>query len=212
MVTISFAITVCHEYIELEKLLTILVSNRKSGDEIVILKDSGNVSEQVDKVIEQYKSQLLEDQFSVYSNPLNKNFAAHKNYLFDRCSRNYIAQFDADEYPVKTLLDNIHMIIEANPDVELFRVPRINIVNNIQPCHLKQWGWNLNDRGFVNFPDYQDRIIKNNKTIRWVNPVHERLFGYSTFVELPAREDFCLMHIKELKKQQQQNSFYETIQ
>jgi predicted RecA/RadA family phage recombinase len=46
-------------------------------------------------------------------------------------------------------------------------------------------GWNMNEEGYINFPDYQARIIKNNKKIFWKNKVHEVLYGNKNFTEVP---------------------------
>jgi glycosyltransferase involved in cell wall biosynthesis len=63
----------------------------------------------------------------------------------------------------------------------------------------------------VNFPDSQMRIYRNKPEIKWVNAVHEVLSGYGSYTHFPLQEQFCLLHIKDIKKQEQQNSFYATI-
>ena len=40
---------------------------------------------------------------------------------------------------------------------------------------IKCAGWNVNDKGWVNWPDYQWRIWKNKPKIKWKNKVHEVL-------------------------------------
>ena len=45
--------------------------------------------------------------------------------------------------PSSTLILNIKAIIEANPEVELFAVPRINDFKGVTPEHAKHWGWRL---------------------------------------------------------------------
>jgi hypothetical protein len=39
---ISYAIPVCNEFIEIQRLLTFLISNKRPEDEIVVLYDSVN--------------------------------------------------------------------------------------------------------------------------------------------------------------------------
>jgi hypothetical protein len=79
------------------------------------------------------------------------------------------------------------------------------------PEHIKKWNWQLNDRGWVNWPDYQWRIWKNIPEIKWVNKVHERLEGFKTYAPLPADEQFALQHPKSINKQIRQNAYYDTL-
>ena len=69
----------------------------------------------------------------------------------------------------------------------------------------------MNDKGWVNFPDYQWRIWKNNKKINWINKVHERLDGFNEYTTLPPSEEYCLFHPKDIKRQEKQNQFYSTL-
>jgi len=61
----------------------------------------------------------------------------------------------------------------------------------------------------INFPDYQARLFKNNKKIRWIKPVHEILENYTSYASLPP--NYNLIHIKSLKRQIQQNQLYSTL-
>ena len=60
-------------------------------------------------------------------------------------------------------------------------------------------------------PDYQWRIYRNDKSIRWKNKVHEVLDGYKQFAPLPDQDEFCLLHPKTIERQEKQNQFYNTI-
>ena len=61
------------------------------------------------------------------------------------------------------------------------------------------------------FPDYQWRIYKNVSYISWVNKVHEHLVGFKTYAPLPAEPEFCLLHHKNIEKQEKQNKFYNSL-
>lgn len=63
----------------------------------------------------------------------------------------------------------------------------------------------------INFPDYQFRLYNNSKLIRWENPVHEVLGGFDSYAPLPALEQFCLIHPKDVKRQRMQNSYYSSL-
>jgi hypothetical protein len=101
-------------------------------------------------------------------------------------------------------------LIEQNP-VDVIFVPRVNIVQDITQEHIDKWRWNVNDKGWVNWPDYQLRIYKKTDDIEWGNKVHETLTGYDTFSNFPAEEVWSLYHYKQIDKQEKQNEFYETI-
>lgn len=202
----SFAITAWNEDKELDKLLTLLVKEGDCQNEIIVLLDKGNTSNSVKKVCERHKQHIL-----LGYHPLNKNFAAHKNYLNSMCRGQYIFNIDADEIPEVSLVNNLHLLVNMNDDVDLIRVPRINVVNGITPMDMKKWGWTHSSKGWINFPDYQDRIYKNNGTIKWSNQVHEKLSGYKTVSKLPPEAKWSLIHTKTIKKQREQNKFYSEI-
>ena len=209
---ISYAIPVCNEYKEIEYLLNYLVRHIRTEDEIVIQCDQGNTTPEVYKVLSKYKAPVgYIDPIKVIEFPLNNNFAAFKNNLKDNCSGNYIFQIDADEYPEEYLMNTIEWIITNNPKTDIFWVPRINTVTGLTQEHIDKWGWNVCPKGRVNFPDYQCRIFKNIKRIKWKNKVHEVLTGYKTESQLPANDEFCIHHPKTIKRQEKQNALYETL-
>tara|TARA_R100000951_G_scaffold83238_2_gene70971 strand:+ start:52 stop:669 length:618 start_codon:yes stop_codon:yes gene_type:complete len=203
---ISYAIPVCNEWIELEYLLNYLFEHKREQDEIIVQCDEGNTTPSVYQVLEEYKEKLQIIEF-----PLNKDFASFKNNLKDNCSGDYIFQIDADEYPEEYLMDTIEWIIKENPKTDIFWVPRINKVEGLTEEHIKQWGWKVDPDGRVNFPDYQCRILKNVKRIKWKNKVHEILTGHQTESHLPANDEFCIHHLKDIKRQEKQNELYSTL-
>ncbi|MBC8147435.1 MAG: glycosyltransferase [Bacteroidetes bacterium] len=209
---ISWGITAYNEHVEMDRLLSIIEKFKKPQDEIVILIDDTNpVPTELMIVIDEYAKEP-NNNLSVHYHKLNKHFGNHKNYLNKLCKNSYIFSIDVDEYPHGFLIENIHELLEANSDVDLFRVPRINKVEGITEEHIKKWGWRINDRGWINWPnDYQSRIYKNKPEIKWINPVHEVIVGHKTVVNLPGEEDYCLYHHKKIEKQEQQNKFYETL-
>ena len=201
MTTISYAITACNEHVELDKLLKQLTERIRPEDEIVVQMDI-TATEEVKEVVNRYK--LMN-----YFHPLNKDFATFKNNLKGLCTKDYIFQIDADEYLSEELLTYLPAILEDNSSVEMFSVPRINTVEGLTEQHIKQWGWNLNDKGWINYPDYQNRILKNTSEIYWVNKVHEKLTGAKVISSLPPGLD--LVHPKTIERQEKQNSYYNTI-
>jgi glycosyltransferase involved in cell wall biosynthesis len=199
MPSISYAITACNEHRELSILLELLTNNIRQQDEIVIQLDS-NATEEVRQIAKDY-----------VEFPLNKDFASFKNNLSKHCTKDYIFQIDADEYPHTHLITNLGDILEYNQTIDVLLVPRINTVEGLTEQHIQKWGWRVDHKGWVNFPDYQWRIWKNNGKINWINKVHERLDGFQEYSVLPQSEEYCLFHPKEIQRQERQNALYETL-
>jgi hypothetical protein len=99
-----------------------------------------------------------------------------KNALTDACLGDYIFQIDADEMPSPYLMQYLPILLENN-NVEVLRVPRINTVKGLTQEHIQKWGWIVDNKGRVNWPDLQWRIYKRTPEIRWKNKVHEVLEG-----------------------------------
>ncbi len=207
---ISYAITVCNEHKEVEKLLTFLFEHKRNQDQVVVQMDKDNVTKEVIDICERFESKQASE-YNLVQYSLDKNFAAYKNNLNKSCAGNWIFQIDADEIPNEYLIEALPFILEANEDTEAFWVPRVNTVAGITEEHIAKWGWRVDDQGWVNFPDWQMRIYQNNEDIYWVKPVHEQLRGYTKFANLPAEEKYALYHPKNIGRQEQQNKFYETI-
>ena len=205
---ISYAITVCNEFVEIQNLISFLLKNKRSEDEIIILYDSNNG----DKNIEEYlRAKSVNAEFIWHSREFNHHFANWKNRLTELCSGDYIFQIDADEIPNKLLINNLPNILEANPDNEVYLVPRVNTVEGLTLDHQLKWGWNVDEKGWVNWPDYQWRIWKNKPEIKWKNKVHEILEGFKTYSSLPAQEELSLYHHKDIERQERQNAYYDTL-
>lgn len=202
MPSISYAITAHNEHEELERLLFILDQNIQDIDEVVIQLDT-TATEEVKEVCYKYPA------FTLIEFPLNRDFASFKNNLKSKCTRDYIFQIDADEYPSYILIGNLPQVLELNPDVELFRVPRVNTVEGLTQEHIDQWRWYVNQDGWVNYPDFQMRILKNLPEIKWVNKVHEIIVGAKLIADLP--NGFELLHPKTIERQEKQNELYDTM-
>ena len=205
---ISYAITVCSEFVEIQNLVSFLLENKRTEDEIVILYDSKNG----DEAIEEYlRAKSVNSEFAWHKDEFDNHFANWKNKLKDLCNGDYIFQIDADEIPHKLLIENLPLIIKDNPDNEVYLVPRVNTVEGLTQEHIDKWRWNVNDKGWVNWPDLQWRIWKNLPEIKWVNKVHERLDGFKTYSALPPQEELSIYHPKDIERQEKQNAYYDTL-
>ena len=203
MPSISYAITACNEHVELERLLDHLNDWIREEDEIIIQLDT-TATEEVKQVAFKYPDLVTATAFS-----LAGDFAQFKNNLKNYCTKDYIFQIDADENLSQNLILNLPEILELNPEVELYAVPRINTVEGLTSEHINKWGWYVNESGWINYPDYQTRILKNIPEIKWINKVHERLVGAKNIVPLP--EGYDLIHPKTIERQERQNEYYNTL-
>ena len=204
---ISYAITVCNEIVEIQKLINFLVNNIRDEDEIVVLFDFTNGTKEVKKYL---RVASASGKFTWFSYEFDSHFANMKNRLTEECSGDYIFQIDADEIPNKTLISHLPEVLELN-DVEVLRVSRVNTVEGLTKEHIDKWGWIVSDGGKVNWPDPQWRIYKNDPKIRWKNKVHEVLDGYTTKADLPYLEEWALYHPKTIDRQVKQNELYSKL-
>ena len=204
---ISYSILTHNETDSLSELIQFLVQHKDEEDEIVILDDYSD---------NEKTKEILDTMCSIHNitfeqRNLLKDYSGQKNYLTRMCKNDYIVNIDADELPNKWLIQNIKEILESNPSIDLYWVPRVNTVEGLTIQHVREWGWQVNDKDWVNFPDYQGRIWRNRPNIMWKNPVHQVLTGYKEHTYLPAEEEFCFYHHKEIDRQEKQNEFYSTI-
>ena len=206
---ISYAITVCNEFEEIKRLVEFLLRIKRPKDEIVILYDHKNGSEEIAEWL--IKHNKLPN-FQMWRGFFEGHFGEWKNELSDYCNGDYIFQIDADEMPHTNLINYLPTILEANPKNEVFLISRVNTVEGLTEDHIKKWGWNVNSKGWVNFPDTQTRIWKKEDRIKWYGKVHERLVNYKTYTNLPEDETFSLIHHKDIKKQEKQNNYYDELQ
>ena len=205
---ITYAITVCNEFIEIQRLVNFLLRHKRIQDNIVILFDEANGDPEVESFL---RTHSINGEFSWHKGKFDRHFANWKNKLASLCNGDYIFQIDADEIPNEHLIANLPYVLEHNSAVELYTVPRVNTVEGLTPEHIAKWGWGVNEDGWVNWPDFQTRIYKNLPEIKWVNKVHERLNGYTQFAYLPMEEEWALYHPKTIQKQEKQNNLYEKI-
>ena len=204
---ISYAVTVCSEFEEIQRLLTFLIENKRSQDEIVVLYDSTNGTPEVEEIL---RAKSIGKKLNWFSYEFDGHFANMKNYLTTMCNGDYIFQIDADEVPNKTLINHLPEVLELN-NVEVLRVSRVNTVEGLTKEHIDKWGWIVSDNGKVKWPDPQWRIYKNDPKIRWKNKVHEVLDGYTTKADLPYLEEWALYHPKTIDRQVKQNELYKTL-
>lgn len=224
---ISYLVTCHNEDTSLDKCITTIVTHKNDEDEILVLDDfSDNLKtkEILDRWSRANSIQIiLPDNQVIVKYPnirvlrhaLDRNYGAHKNFGNEQCTGDWIFQIDGDEIPSPNLIINLKTILESNPAVDLFYVPRINDFIGVKPEDAAQWGWRLSPcdacdgRPVVNWPDYQGRIYRRDPNrIRWDRRLHEKIEGHNEFAQIPAETDLALYHDKTIETQLKTNKRY----
>ena len=201
---ISYSMLVHNEDKTLEKLLKFLVKWKHEDDEIVILDDYSD-NEKTKQILDFYVSahDIVYEQRNLLG-----DFASQKNYLKGMGSGDYSFNLDADEMISRWMIQNVHDIINGNDEIDLIYLPRINTVDGITQEHCRMYGYQVNEKGWINYPDWQGRIFRNRPNIRWEKPVHEQIVGFQTYAHLPMEQKYSIVHPKTIERQVEQNRFY----
>ena len=218
---VSYLITCCNETYTLQRLLeTIGTLIKNSDDEVVVLidKDCKN-NEKTISLLQEFAAKMSceiveKKTCKIIEHSLNNDYGSHKNFGVEKCSGDWIMAIDGDELLPNALLDeNLHALIESNPNIEAYAIPRINDFRGVTQEHANQWGWKLTNsptlnRPIVNFPDYQWRLFKNIPTIRFKKRLHEKIEGYLLYSILPEEENYAIYHDKTIETQIATNRRY----
>jgi glycosyltransferase involved in cell wall biosynthesis len=205
---LSYAITACNEHEEIIRLVTQLLNYKGENSEIVVLLDT---PKSPTEMVEYLELQANSDHITLIESEFNNDFAQWKNFLNSNCNGEWIFQLDADEFLDPNLIVNLEDILDNNIDKDMIVVPRINTVEGLTENHIQKWGWRVNEKGWVNFPDVQTRIYKNSETIGWNGKVHERIVGFENYTSFPGDEVYCIRHPKTIERQEKQNNYYDTL-
>ena len=79
---ISYAVTVCNEVVEIQRLISFLLENKRSEDEIVVLFDSKNGSKSIEDFL---RAKSVNGEFSWHKGEFDGHFANWKNKLTELC-------------------------------------------------------------------------------------------------------------------------------
>jgi glycosyltransferase involved in cell wall biosynthesis len=147
---------------------------------------------------------------NVFTNKFNNDFSEQRNFAISKCTNPWVFMLDADERLEQNLLDIIGDLVEFNKLIDLFIFPRINTIVDLDnhPELITMYGWNIDNKKRINYPDLQGRLFKNKKDIYWVNKVHEKLTGYKSYSVV---EGYHIIHEKDYLRQTKQNLFYSTL-
>ncbi len=108
---ISYAITVCNEFIEIQRLITFLLEHKRPQDEIVVLVDTTKAVPDLISYVA-HCERLYEGHMTTWKDKFKGNFADWKNKLTSYCNGDYIFQIDADEEEYKQIKHVMHTFLE----------------------------------------------------------------------------------------------------
>ena len=196
---LTYGITVCDESNELERLLYTLDEHMNHCDDIIILVDSGKVTDDVMNVIESYKHIITRYDLKEFGD----DFSEFKNHLRSMSRSEYIFQIDADEVPTGFLIQGAYNMLDKG----VVYIPRVNIMYGFDSNTMNEFDFTLNEAGYINWPDYQGRVYDSKHV--WQGTLHETLVPRSEDDQsVPPNPMTALWHVKTLKKQRQQNNLY----
>lgn len=202
---ITYGITVADEFFEFKRLINSLEPYVLPDEEIVVLADRNKVTKEIEDFCGLCGLKVNYFDFQ-------KDFSEFKNALFDLSTKDYLMQVDADEQIPPSLLNALRVVAKKG-DIDLLWVPRINIVRGATADHIKKYNWTINEMGWEGFPDFQSRFVSTKGDVKWRNKVHEVLSGANNQARLLTDpiEHFCILHVKDIQKQEKQNDLYDTI-
>jgi hypothetical protein len=187
---------VCNESRELFSLVNFLLKVKDSEDDITIIVDSLHKTDKVSSVLDHFK-----DKVNVYERPFD-NFLDNSNFHIEKATGDYIFGLDADEMPQEMLIKNIKKILtESNAD--MVSIPRINIHPGATQEFYQKSNFNVNELGWINWPDFQGRVFRKSDTIKWGHEsLHTKIVGAEKSIHLVDNPQIALWHIKSMEKQE----------
>lgn len=207
---ISYCVTVYNEIEYIKHLIENLSVSKNIDEEIIVVqthRSSEEINEEWYKNINQYlKSKNLIE----YNYKFDNKFGKLKNFMNSLATKEYILNLDADENLNPKAFPIFRQILKET-NLDLYLLSRINTVEGITEEDIKQWSWNVNSKGWINWPDFQPRLYKNNRIIAWYGDVHESLGGYKNYGTI-ENETLSILHHKEISRQRLQNKLYNQIQ
>lgn len=191
---LTYSIQVCNESRELFSLLNLLVRTIDDEDAIDVVVDSNNTTDKVDIVLKKFENRI-----TVYKRPFD-TFSNNCQFHIEVAKGDYVFHIDADELPQYSLIKIIKLVIKET-DAEIIAVPRINIHPDITEEEAKEFGFHMNEVGFINWPDFQTRIHKKCDYIYWTDELHTKLTGSDKIAGVKPVPSMAMWHIKSMDKQ-----------
>ena len=147
MISVSLCMIVKNEEDVLERCLD---SIKETVDEIIIV-DTGSDDKTKD-VARRYTDKIFDFRWK-------DDFAAARNYAFERGSMDYLMWLDADDVvPRESRVKLLRLKAELDPDTDMVMMP---------------YAVSFDENGKAAFEYYRERIVKNGRGFRFQGRVHE---------------------------------------
>ena len=192
---LTYSIQVCNESRELFSLLNVLTHLIDTEDYIDVVVDSANTTEKVSLVLEHFK-----DRITVYERPFD-TFSKNCQFHIDVAKGDYVFHIDADEMPQQSLIQILKQVIDET-GAEILAIPRINIHPGATQEFIEKSKFNINEVGFINWPDFQMRVHKKCDYITWTDELHTKLTGSDKVSGIKPVPSLAMWHIKSIEKQE----------
>jgi len=130
-----------------------------------------------DKTIEMLESGGVQ----VHKKAWADNFEIQKNAALELATNDWRVWIDADESFEPLFWNQLpwYIVSAERNGVDCINVPRINTLTDLEPQQLydyaQQQNWGISYFGWINYPDYQQRVFKKN--CRFKGRTHERIVG-----------------------------------
>ena len=176
-----------------DSLLYALRPELKAGDGLIVVDDHS--ARETRSILRRHA--VDDPRVRVRTRALDGDFSAQRNYAMDLAFTEWVLFIDADERPHPRLitLARAHLPRFVEKDANIIAFPRINTIENADQELLSRMNMHANEDGWIDWPDYQTRLIRRQTGIRWRGRVHEKALG-SRIALAPAKEDWALFHPK----------------
>lgn len=174
---------------------------------IWILRDSTKDNDVYEKI-----NQFDGERIQHIDYPMKGHFSDFRNYVHEFVNEGeWVLQLDADEMIDKDFIRILPSLLKENDNVDLFYLPRNNYVNGITDEYVRKMNWSIDDKGRINYPDWQGRLYKYNEGVKWKGKVHEQVTGIKNYGML--KEEWAhIDHVKNFDRQKKQNEYYEKLE
>lgn len=165
--SITYAITINDELNSVKRLMHTLFECKEKDSEIIAVHCYSQTEDMANPTHIEIKDYLLNNTDTYCDYKFDNNVADLKNYIISLSTKDYIFLLDADEYLTTQTLALWNNVIKNEPQYDVFWTPRVNIVEDLTKNDIEKLGLKVNEKNWINWPDNQPRIFKNNGKVKW---------------------------------------------
>lgn len=211
---ISYCTTVYNEKEYIKTLLSKLTKVVTTDEEIIVVQTYREEIETRENFFTEIQKIITDNPNIIYKTfhfeVSSVGWNSVKNYMNRLSTKRYIFNLDSDEdYPENAF--NVIRDVVKNSNFDLVFIPRVNTVDGLTDEDVQKWKWNLNEKKWINWPDYQPRLYKNDSKIIWGGGPHDGVLGAQSVGALEAIEELAIIHKKDIARQRMQNNLYDKI-